>query len=116
MEPLVDEMSILEVVTQSSRGRVPASQLLERTQSGDETLMDILADLVGDGEEEEATASNDEEVEERRKQAQEGDREQEGGEDDDEEKETLEMTQVWIPPYLEAGKDDAEEVEEDTDN
>ena len=88
-DPLVDEMSILEVVTQSARGKAAASQMMERTYSGDETVLDILADLVRDGDVE---SENDED---------EVDREEGDANDNDEEDEleTLEMTQVWSQPY-----------------
>ena len=98
-EPLVDEMSILEVVTQSARGKAAASQMMERTYSGDETVIDILSDLVGNDESE----SGEEEAEE------ENDCRED--EDDDDEFETHEMTQAWVPPWKDIRGDDEDETE-----
>ena len=105
-EPLVDEMSILEVVTQSSRGRRAASEMRERSFSGEETVIDILADLVGGGDDEES------EVEAEETERGDGDDDDDGDGDEEDEKETLEMTQVWIPPYFERGEED-EDGEDD---
>merc|ERR1711962_1070469 len=84
-EPLVDEMSILEVVTQSSRGRRAASEMRERSFSAEETER---GDADGD----------------------------DGDAEEEDEKETLEMTQVWIPPYFEREDDDEEETGGETGN
>ena len=121
-EPLVDEMSILEVVTQSSRGRAAASEIMERTQAGDTTVMDILADLLGDGEDDadEDGGNDNDDDDGARDVIDPGERGknirnfENDDEVDDDDKETLEMTQVWVPPQLE--KDGDSDTESDDQN
>jgi len=118
-EPLVDEMSILEVVTQSSRGRAAASEIMERTQAGDTTVMDILADLLGDGEDDADEDGGKDDDDDGARDVNDPGRRGKNirnfeNDDEDEDKETLEMTQVWVPPQLE--KDGESDTESDDQN